>query len=378
MIVSGTAFMPQVFTNLATYSFLSNLNMAFKEGHFPIIIGVAADSGCGKTTFMHRLTTVLGGDQVGPLGGGIENGGWETNTLVSKLTTVICLDDYHVNDRVGRRNSGLTALNVVENNFELMYDHLKALKNGEKIYKPIYNHINGTLDKPEEIVPTPIIIIEGLHPMHDERVRKLLDFTLYLDISDKVKLNWKIKRDMKDRGHSLLSILTSIEARRVDLEAYVLPQKKVADFIIEVLPTELNPQDIKTVRVRAIQKEGVPHFTPSYIFDLGSIISWVPPIDKLSSHTPGVSFYSGPEDFMGKKTNVIEMDGSFNNISEVLYLESSFKNIHTKFYGEFTKAMMALADAPGSNDGTGIFQTVAIFAIRALYEKKTGIPIPPM
>jgi len=141
MIVSGAAFMPQVFTNLATYTFLSNLNMALKEGKFPIIIGVAADSGCGKTTFMRRLTTVLGGDQVGPLGGGIENGGWETNTLVSKLTTVICLDDYHVNDRVGRRNSGLTALNVVENNFELMYDHLKALKNGEKIYKPIYNHM---------------------------------------------------------------------------------------------------------------------------------------------------------------------------------------------------------------------------------------------
>ena len=35
-----------------------------------IIIGVAADSGCGKSTFMRRLTKVFGGKNVGPLGGG--------------------------------------------------------------------------------------------------------------------------------------------------------------------------------------------------------------------------------------------------------------------------------------------------------------------
>ena len=68
-----------------------------------VLIGVAADSGCGKSTFMRRLTSIFGGDTVGPLGGGFENGGWETNSLVSDLTTVLCLDDYHLNDRGGRK-----------------------------------------------------------------------------------------------------------------------------------------------------------------------------------------------------------------------------------------------------------------------------------
>lgn len=68
-----------------------------------VVIGVAADSGCGKSTFMRRLTSIFGGDTVGPLGGGFENGGWETNSLVSDLTTVLCLDDYHLNDRGGRK-----------------------------------------------------------------------------------------------------------------------------------------------------------------------------------------------------------------------------------------------------------------------------------
>ena len=32
-------------------------------------------------------------------------------------TTVLCLDDYHLNDRNGRKESGLTALNLKEQNF---------------------------------------------------------------------------------------------------------------------------------------------------------------------------------------------------------------------------------------------------------------------
>ena len=79
---------------------------------------------------------------VGPLGGGFgTEEGWETNTLVSDLTTVICLDDYHLNDRQGRKVSGLTALNPKENNFDLMYEQIAALKSGKTIEKPIYNHV---------------------------------------------------------------------------------------------------------------------------------------------------------------------------------------------------------------------------------------------
>jgi len=181
---SPSSFAPQFRTNVAS---TSALDMALAPGQVPVIIGVAADSGCGKSTFMRRLTSIFGGQKVGPLGGGFgAPGGWETNTLVSDLTTVICLDDYHLNDRQGRKVTGLTALDTRENNFDLMFEQVKALKDGKTISKPIYNHVNGTLDTPETIEPTPIIIFEGLHPMHDPRVRDLLDFTLYLDISDEV------------------------------------------------------------------------------------------------------------------------------------------------------------------------------------------------
>jgi phosphoribulokinase len=184
ILASASAFSPS--TSFGSSKKCSALQMALAPGQTPVVIGVAADSGCGKSTFMRRLTSIFGGQKVGPLGGGFGNGGWETNTLVSDLTTVICLDDYHLNDRQGRKKTGLTALDVRENNFDLMYEQVKALKDGKSVSKPIYNHVNGTLDTPETIEPTPIIIIEGLHPMLDARVRGLLDFSLYLDISDEV------------------------------------------------------------------------------------------------------------------------------------------------------------------------------------------------
>ena len=244
-----------------------------------IVIGVAADSGCGKSTFMRRLTKVFGGKNVGPLGGGFgAPGGWETNTLVSDVTTVICLDDYHLNDRGGRKVSGLTALNIKEQRFDLMYEHIKSLKEGKSISKPIYNHVNGTLDTPETVVPTQIVIIEGLHPLVDARVRSLLDFTIYLDISgtnyellnltpsgcsitdltsvysfpwriiysfvDEIKFAWKIQRDMAERGWTLAQVQESIEARKPDFAAYVAPQMEFSDVVISVLPSDISQEAV--------------------------------------------------------------------------------------------------------------------------------------
>jgi len=364
-----TAFMPSSLRAAKS----SSLQMALKDGETPIVIGLAADSGCGKSTFMRRVTSTFGGDQCGPLGGGFgAPGGWETNTLVSDMATVICLDDYHLNDREGRKVSGLTALNTAEQKFDLMYEHVKALKDGQSVMKPIYNHVNGTLDTPEKIEPTPVIIIEGLHPFVDERVRDLIDFSLYLDISPDVKLNWKIQRDMEERGHSLESIMASIEARKPDFDAYIEPQKEFADYVIECNPTALDPEDKSTLRVRAIQKNGVADFNPTYLFDEGSEIEWSPSADKLSSPAPGMKLKYTQEKYFGNDVSVVEMDGTFDNIQELVYVESNLGNTNSKFYGEITQAMLSLADSPGSNNGTGLMQTLAAFAIRELYNKKAA------
>jgi phosphoribulokinase len=337
------------------------------------IIGVAADSGCGKSTFMRRLTGIFGGEKVGLLGGGHGNGGWETNTLVSDSTTVMCLDDYHLNDRAGRKVTGLTALNVKENNFDLMYEQLKDLKAGKTIKKPIYNHVNGTLDTPEEIVPTPIMIVEGLHPMVDERVRDLLDFSLYLDITDDVKFAWKVQRDMIERGWSREEVEKSINDRKPDFDAYVSPQRAQADVVIQVLPTSLtDDKEGKILKVKFIQRDGKKDYDPVFMFEEGKPIEWTPEEGEVKSAAPGVKFAYGRDTFMDQPVTVLEMDGKIENVQDLANVEKHLGNAATKKSGELTEQMVKNADAPGSFDGTGFFQTLAAFKIREFYEKVSG------
>ncbi|NET60125.1 MAG: phosphoribulokinase [Symploca sp. SIO2E6] len=314
-----------------------------------VLIGVAGDSGCGKSTFLRRLIDLFG----------------------EEFMTVICLDDYHSLDRKQRKEQKVTALNPKANNFDLMAEQIKALKNGQAIDKPIYNHETGEIDPPERIEPNKVVVIEGLHPMYDERVRSLIDFGVYLDISDEVKINWKIQRDMAERGHRYEDILASINARRPDFEAYIEPQKEHADVVIQILPTQLikDDKESKLLRVRLVQKEGVTDFEPVYLFDEGSTIDWRPCGRKLTCAYPGLKMYYGPDNYFGNEVSILEVDGQFDNLEEMIYIESHLSNTSTKFYGEMTELMLKHPDYPGSNNGSGLFQVLVGLKMRSTYER---------
>ena len=83
-----------------------------------VLIGVAGDSGCGKSTFLRRLTDLFG----------------------EELITVICLDDYHSLDRIQRKETGITALDPRANNFDLIYMQmvLHHVQETEKIIGKFY------------------------------------------------------------------------------------------------------------------------------------------------------------------------------------------------------------------------------------------------
>jgi phosphoribulokinase len=317
-----------------------------------VVIGVAGDSGCGKSTFLRRLIDLFGAD----------------------LMTVICLDDYHSLDRKQRKETGITALNPKANNFDLMYEQVKALKDGQSIMKPIYNHETGMIDPPELINPNHIVVIEGLHPLHDERVRDLVDFSVYLDISNEVKVAWKIQRDMAERGHTYDDVMAAINSRKPDFDAYIDPQKQHADVVIEVLPTELikNDQERKVLRVRMIQRDDIKDFTPAYLFDEGSTINWIPCGRKLTCSYPGIKMFYGPDTYYNNSVSVLEVDGQFDNLEEVVYIESHLSDTSTKYQGELTHLLLQHREYPGSNNGTGLFQVLTGLKMRATYERLTA------
>jgi phosphoribulokinase len=317
-----------------------------------VLIGVAGDSGCGKSTFLRRITDLFGED----------------------LVTVICLDDYHSLDRKQRKETGITALDPRANNFDLMYEQIKALKAGESINKPIYNHETGMIDPPEVIQPNHIVVIEGLHPLYDERVRGLLDFSVYLDITDEVKIAWKIQRDMSERGHTYEDVLAAINARRPDFQAFIDPQKEFADVVIRVMPTQLIKDDTerKVLRVQMIQRDGVEGFEPAYLFDEGSTIDWIPCGRKLTCSYPGIKMHYGPDTFYGHSVSTLEVDGQFDQLEEVIYIEQHLSKTSTKYSGELTHLLLQHREYPGSTNGTGLFQVLTGLKMRATYERLTA------
>ncbi|MEB3358592.1 MAG: phosphoribulokinase, partial [Synechococcales bacterium] len=219
-----------------------------------------------------------------------------------------------------------------------------------------------------------VVVIEGLHPMYDERVRSLLDFSVYLDIGDEVKIAWKIQRDMAERGHRYEDVLASINARRPDFEAYIDVQKQYADVVIQVLPTKLIPDDKerKVLRVRLLQKDNLEGLDPVYLFDEGSTIDWIPCGRKLTCSYPGIRMFYGPDSYYGHSVSVLEVDGQFDRLEELIYIENHLSNTSAKHYGEVTELLLKHREYPGSNNGTGLFQVLVGLKMRETYERLTA------
>ena len=139
----------------------------------PLIVAVCGDSGSGKTTLTAGMVQVFGQERV----------------------THICLDDYHILDRVTRMRTGITALCPEANDFALMTEHLRRLAHGEAIVKPVYDHRTGTFANPVEVLPSDIIIVHGLHPLYTEELRNLAHVGIYLD-PETALLAWSWRRSL--------------------------------------------------------------------------------------------------------------------------------------------------------------------------------------
>jgi phosphoribulokinase len=175
-------------------------------------LGVAGDSGSGKTTFTEGIRSIFGSD------------------LVSTIT----LDDYHSFDREERREQGLTPLNPRANRIDQLEHDLILLKRGVPVEKPVYNHTTGTFDPPVIFRPHKILILEGLHTMFTPRLRQYLDFTLFVEPTKEVKSDWKIRRDVRLRGYTRDDVIQEIADREPEYNRYIAPQKEYADAVIGI------------------------------------------------------------------------------------------------------------------------------------------------
>jgi phosphoribulokinase len=81
----------------------------------------------------------------------------------------------------------------------------------------------------------------------------------------------------------------------------------------------------------------------------------------------------GPDNYYGNSVSVLEVDGQFDRLEEVIYIESHLSNTSTKFYGELTELLLQHKEYPGSTNGTGLFQVLIGLKMRATYERLMGV-----
>jgi len=215
-----------------------------KRVDHPIILGIVGDSASGKTTLSAGVAQILG----------------------EAHCTVICTDDYHRYDRAQRAAAGLSALDPRANYIDVLEQHLRLLRGGEPILKPVYDHRRGTLEPPEFVRPKDFVIAEGLLGYATRAMRDCFDVKVYLDPEEELRRRWKLHRDTTRRGYTREEVLFQLEQRQVHSQTFIHPQRTFADIVIRFQRSKgANGSDTQ-LDVRHILRPTLPHpdFTPLF------------------------------------------------------------------------------------------------------------------
>jgi phosphoribulokinase len=201
----------------------------------PIILGVVGDSAAGKTTLTRGLVRILGEEQV----------------------TAVATDDYHRYDRKQRAERKITPLHPDCNYLDIMAQHLRLLRQGQPILKPVYVHQDGTFGPPVYVKPKPFTIVEGLLGYHADEIRDCYDVRVYLAPPEDLRRRWKVRRDTSRRGYTTDQVLADLDRREPDSAQFIRPQERHADVVISF--REGKKGDAGSLDAELRLRETLPH-----------------------------------------------------------------------------------------------------------------------
>src|SRR6478672_4585448 len=134
----------------------------------PLVVGIAGGTASGKTTVARKVRDALA-------------------TRVSFIDQ----DSYY------RDLSDMSLAERREVNFDhpdafdtdLLVEHLRELKAGRPIQKPVYDFVTSAREKQSVTVqPGDLVLIEGILVLHMQPIRDLLDVRIFVDAEDDVRI----------------------------------------------------------------------------------------------------------------------------------------------------------------------------------------------
>ncbi len=180
----------------------------------PYIIGVAGGSGSGKTTFARRLREVLG----------------------EHRCCVLAQDSYYI-DQSHRFDYDGGCVNFDHPSsidFDLMGEHLQALKQGAVVPVPEYcfkNHARKEVTSP--LTPKAVIVVDGILVLSQPQVRCHFDTSVFLSIPEKMRFSHRLRRDVEERGRTEEGVRNQFFSQVKPMhDQFVEPSKDHAEHLI--------------------------------------------------------------------------------------------------------------------------------------------------
>jgi uridine kinase len=178
-----------------------------------IVIGIAGGTGSGKTTMINRIKK-------------------EFNDEI----TILSHDFYY------KENSHLPFEERANLNYDhpnsfdtgLMVEHIRQLKEGKSIERPVYDFvIHNRREETVTVESAKVIIVEGILIFENKELLELFDIKVFIDTDPDVRIIRRILRDVRERGRSLDSVVNQyLTTVKLMHEEFVEPSKKNADIII--------------------------------------------------------------------------------------------------------------------------------------------------
>ena len=189
---------------ITTKEFFENIGDYIKPDKKLFIVGIAGGSCSGKTF-------------------------WAKKTAEKLNAKFLLMDDYILPDKVASiENWDLPEIW----NLDLLKQHLINLQKGEKIKKPVYNFIKHSVENYENFEPVEILILEGNYALHN-LISEIIDFKIFIDVPEKIRLQRRIKRDVGERGREEKKIIERWERFvQPTYLKFIEPQKEVADVVV--------------------------------------------------------------------------------------------------------------------------------------------------
>ena len=200
----------------------------------PLMVALAGASGSGKTTLAVELARALGGLH------------FSLDTYYRDLSHL------PLEERALRNFDDPAMIEV-----PLLAGHIAELAQGHAIERPVYSfseyiRVPGETDT---IRPGAVVVVEGLFTLYFSELRPFYQFSIYVDTSDDVCFQRRLKRDVEERGRAPESVRRQYDAtvRPCGL-AFVRPLADFADLVVD----GTDPLDFKVeLVINTMRKRGL-------------------------------------------------------------------------------------------------------------------------